>query len=249
MRSAETRRKAGRRSDSGLTMLEVIVTLLILSLTALPLLIALADAQRGIVRSKTKRVMKQLLEYKLAHVLLDRPGEDEEPIYVDGSEGNFGEDFANDPDKAYWFSEDMYFYSYRIDSEEIDLGTSGGITGEEEETRQPAPTPESDPGGSPFGENAEEETEELGQLRYRVTLTVFYQPGNANFNQHMSIVTYVKHPHHKETMTGPEAQGGDGPGGLPGAAGGPGGEATIGGGDPNSGGNSGFSAISGGGRR
>lgn len=233
---------APRRPDEGLTMLEVIVTLLILSTCALPLLIALADAQRQIVRAKNQRVMKQLLEYKLAHVLLDQPAEGEEPIYVDGAEGNFGEDFANDPEKAYWFDEEMYSYSYRIDSEEIDLGTSGGITGEEEEFAEPEPPPSDDPGGNPFGVGGEETEEELGQLRYRVTLTVFYRPGNANFDQNMSLVTYVRHPHHDEAMTGPDA--GGGAGGLGGAGGGgPGGEAGIG-----AGGNTGTALPIGGGR-
>lgn len=217
-----------RRPDGGLTMLEVIVTLLILSTCALPLLIALADAQRQIVRAKNQRVMKQLLEYKLAHVLLDQPAEDEEPIYVDGAEGNFGEDFANDPEKAYWFDEEMYSYSYRIDSEELDLGSGGGITGEEESVAEPDPPPSSDPGGSPFGVGEGEETEEdLGQIRYRVTLTVFYRPGNANFDQNMSLVTYVRHPHHDEAMSGPDMGGGGG--GLGGGlGGGAGGEAGIG---------------------
>ncbi len=65
-------------------------------------------------------------------------------------------------------------------------------------------------GGAEGGEQAEEE---LGQLRYIVTLTVFFRNGNANFDQAMSIVAYVKHPHESEAMTGPDL----GPGGAPGS--------------------------------
>ena len=45
-----------------------------------------------------------------------------------------------------------------------------------------------------------------------MTLSIFYRPGNANFDQYMSIVTYVKHPFESEAMTGPDlgTEGGDG---------------------------------------
>ncbi len=205
---------AGRNSESGFTLLEVMVAFVILTASAVPLLIALADSQRRVFDSRVKRTMKQLMEYKLSHVLLDRPAEDQEPIYVDGAEGNFGEEFAAmDPqEKSYWFSDEMYYYSFRIDSEEIDLGLGGGLTGEETdpETSERAPPPElpGDPGGNPFGLGEGGQEEDLGQLRYRVTLTILYHPGNANFDQHMSTVVYVKHPHQEETMSGPELEGG-----------------------------------------
>ena len=206
---------AGRNSESGFTLLEVMVAFVILTASAVPLLIALADSQRRVFDSRVKRTMKQLMEYKLSHVLLDRPAEDQEPIYVDGAEGNFGEEFAAmDPqEKSYWFSDEMYFYSFRIDSEEIDLGLGGGLTGEESDengrpSEPPPETPAADPGGDPFGLGGGGQEEDLGQLRYRVTLTILYHPGNANFDQHMSTVVYVKHPHQEETMSGPELQGG-----------------------------------------
>ena len=191
--------RMARGGQEGMTLLEVMVAFVILTTCAVPLLIALADAQRRVADYQTKRTMKQLMEYKLAHILLDRPAEDQEPIYVDGAEGNFGDEFDADPDKTYWHSDRMYYFSYRIDSEEIDLGNGGGLTGEEENL-----PPEPDPGGSPFGLGGEQEEEDLGQLRYRVTLTVFYRPGNANFDRRMSVVTYVKHPFQSEAMSGPE---------------------------------------------
>lgn len=205
-----------------MTLLEVMVALVIVSTTALPLLVSLGDAHRRVTRANIKRQMKQLLEYKLAHVLLDRPAEDKEPIYVDGVEGNFGEDFeiSDSEEKAYFFDETLYNYSYRIDSQEIDLGSSGGVTGDEEDEDNSRNERESDPGGSPFGgiggEGGEEAEEELGQLRYIVTLTVLFRNGNANFDQAMTLVTYVKHPHESEAMTGPDlgnGGNGNGPGG------------------------------------
>lgn len=207
---------ASKSSQSGMTLLEVMVALVIVSTTALPLLISLGDAHRRVTRTNIKRQMKQLMEYKLAHILLDRPAEDQEPIYVDGAEGNFGEDFeAMDSDeKRYFFDDSLYNYSYRIDSQEIDLGSAGGITGEEIDDAEDEPG-ERNPAGAPGlgigaagGEDQEEE--ELGQLRYIVTLTVFFRSGNANFDQAMSVVTYVKHPHESEAMSGPDL----GPGGA-----------------------------------
>lgn len=227
-----------RSSQAGMTLLEVLVALVILSTCALPLLIALGDAQRQIARAHNRRVMKQLLEYKLSHILLDKPAEGVEPIYVDGAEGNFGDDFANDPDKAYWFDESLYNYAYRIDSEEIDLGSGGGTTGfeenrderEREREREREEARSRDPGGSPFGEGELPPEEDLGQTRYRVTLTVFYRSGNVHFDQAISLVAYVKHPHDKESMTGPDLSG---PSGALGGAGGIGGnEATPGAGNP-----------------
>ena len=197
-----------KNRQAGMTLLEVMVAFMILTASAVPLLIALADSQRRVFDSQVKRTMKQLLEYKIAHVLLDRPAEDQEPIYVDGAEGNFGEEFDNNDDKSYWHDDDLYNFSYRIDSEEIDMGSAGGDTGYEEEEYQPEPEP--DPGGDPMGLGAAAQEEELGQLRYRVTLTIFYRPGNANFDQHMSVVVYVKHPHQSERMTGPNLEGGAG---------------------------------------
>lgn len=215
------RTTAPPRGDEGFSLLEVMVAFLILTTSAVPLLIALADSQRRVGDFETKRTMKQLMEYKLAHVLLDRPAEDQEPIYVDGAEGNFGDEFDILEDKTYWHDEELYYYSYRIDSEEVDLGNGGGVTGEEDEFGEEdrRSSRNDDPGGSPLGglgagEEGEEEEEELGQLRYRVTLTVFYRPGNANFDQHMSIVTYVKHPFESEAMTGPDLGPGGGPPGM-----------------------------------
>ncbi len=105
--------------ESGMTLLEVMVALVIVSTTALPLLVSLGDAHRRVTRANIKRQMKQLMEYKLSHILLDRPAEDQEPIYVDGAEGNFGEDFelADSDEKAYGFDDALYNYSYRIDSQ------------------------------------------------------------------------------------------------------------------------------------
>lgn len=213
--NAHARAQGSTRGDEGFSLLEVMVAFLILTTSAVPLLIALADSQRRVGDFETKRNMKQLMEYKLAHVLLDRPAEDQEPIYVDGAEGNFGDEFDILEGKTYWHDEALYNYSYRIDSEEVDLGNGGGVTGEEEDDF--GSSRDRDPGGSPLdgigGEEGEEE-EELGQLRYRVTLSVFYRPGNANFDKHMSIVTYVKHPFESEAMTGPDM--GPGEGGPPG---------------------------------
>jgi hypothetical protein len=162
--------------------------------------------------AEINRTMKQLLEYKMGQILLDQPPEGEEPIYVDGTEGNFGDDFAADKDKSFWFDEMYYHYSYRIDSEEVDLGSGGGITGEEEETA-PEPEPRRDAGAeNPLGAlGAEGESDEdLGQLRYRVTLTIMHHNNAAHLNRSMSAVAYVKHPQVKETMTGPEGAGGPG---------------------------------------
>ncbi|MCB9832439.1 MAG: type II secretion system protein [Planctomycetes bacterium] len=196
-----------------MTLLEVMVAIAIVATTAVPLLISLSDSHRRVADGAVKRKMKQLMEYKLAHVLLDRPAEGQEPIYVDGAENNFGEEFeaADSADISYSVKQDesLYYYSYRIDSEEIDLGTTGGITGNEEEDEADS---REDPGGSPLGGlggDAAGEEESLGQLRYLVTLTVFYEPGNQRFARNMSIVTYVKHPFESEAMSGPDL----GPGG------------------------------------
>jgi len=206
----------------GMTLLEVNVAIMIMAISVIPLLVSLGDARRKVTDGQVKRTMKQLLEYKLAFILLDKPAEGEEPLYVDGWEGNFGEEFDNDPEKAYWFDEKYYYYSYRVDSEEVDLGMSGGITGEEfgEDPLEEPSTESADAAGSPFGTGEEEE--DLGQLRYRVTLFVSYQPGNALFDRHMSAVTYVRHPEFPETMQGPDL--GAGGGGIGG------GEASAGGG-------------------
>ncbi len=217
-----------------MTLLEVMVALTIVATTALPLLISLADSHRRVADGAVKRKMKQLMEYKLAHILLDRPAEGQEPIYVDGAENNFGEEFelASADDISYFIEdESLYYYSYRIDSEEIDLGTSGGITGEEEiEPESRAADPGGNPLGGGFGDGEEEIEESLGQLRYLVTLTVFYNPGSAKFARSMSIVTYVKHPFESEAMSGPDlGPGGEGVGS---------GEANVGAsGDPTGSGN------------
>lgn len=188
-------------SESGITLVEVLVAMAIVSLVIAPLLLSIGDARRRVRDGQIKRVMKQLMEYKLAHILLDRPPEGEEPIYVDGIEGNFGEDFERDIDKAYWFDERYFDYWYRIDSEEVDLGAGGGVTGFEEDFNEPEPEPTGEEGA--LGEEAAME-EDMGQLRYRVTLTVSFDTGNANFTQRMMVVTYVRHPQQAEDMTGPD---------------------------------------------
>ncbi len=227
--------------QSGMTLLEVMVALIIVSTTALPLLVSLGDAHRRVTRANIKRQMKQLMEYKLSHILLDRPAEDKDPIYVDGVEGNFGEDFelADSEEKAYFFDESLYNYSYRIDSQEIDLGSSGGITGDEEGDQDNSTRSRQDPAGDPGlglgGAETEGQAEESqGQLRYIVTLTVLFRSGNANFDQAMSVVTYVRHPHESEAMTGPDL----GPGGGGGLGGGQAGTGANTNGQPRPGTNS-----------
>lgn len=193
-----------RNSEAGITLVEVLVAMAIVSLVIAPLLLSIGDARRRVRDGQIKRTMKQLMEYKLSHILLDRPPEGEEPIYVDGTEGNFGEDFERDLDKAYWFDERYFDYWYRIDSEEVDLGGGGGVTGFEEDFNEPEPIAEEGTEGAPGLGGAEEAEEELSQLRYRVTLTVSYDTGNANFTQRMMVVTYVRHPQQAEEMTGPD---------------------------------------------
>lgn len=195
-----------RNGEAGITLVEVLVAMAVVSLVIAPLLLSIGDARRRVRDGQIKRTMKQLMEYKLSHILLDRPPEGEEPIYVDGTEGNFGEDFERDLDKAYWFDERYFDYWYRIDSEEVDLGRGGGITGFEEDFNEPEPEPiaeEGTEGAAGLG-GAGEAEEELSQLRYRVTLTVSYDTGNANFTQRMMVVTYVRHPQQSEEMTGPD---------------------------------------------
>ncbi len=93
MRIANSRPQS---NESGITLVEVLVAMAIVSLVIAPLLLSIGDARRRVRDGQIKRTMKQLMEYKLAHILLDRPPEGEEPIYVDGTEGNFGEDFERD---------------------------------------------------------------------------------------------------------------------------------------------------------
>ena len=226
---------ANRRPDAGMTMIEVVVATLILGVAIVPLLLSLGDARRRVSESRNRRVMKQLLDFKLAQCLLDQPTEDKEPIYVDGYEGNFGDEFENDSTKAYFFDERLFQFAYRLDSEEVDLGSGAGLDDDLYNEDEPLPS-ESDP-ESPFGAMGDEE--DPGQLRYRVTLTVFYHAGNARWDKYMSIVTYVKHPYEDETMSGPDASGA---GGLGGGAGGGGtdgaaGSTRVGGGTSVSSGN------------
>ena len=212
-----------RSAAGGFTLLEVVVAIAVMTIAMFPLLDSVKHSRQAVKSAEIMRTMKQLLEYKMAQILLDQPPEGEEPIYVDGAEGNFGEDFAADKDKAYWFEDKYYHYSYRIDSEEVDLGSGGGITGEEEEQTAAERERErqaQDAAASPLGAlgGAAEEEEDLGQLRYRVTLSIFHHNNLSKLNRTMSAVVYVKHPRAKETMTGPE-----GAGGAPGGQGGTGG--------------------------
>lgn len=197
--------KVGRHErsnkEAGITLVEVLVAMAIVSIAIAPLLLSIGDARRRVRDGQIKRTMKQLMEYKMAHILLDRPPEGEEPIYVDGTEGNFGEDFEGDIDKAYWFDDRYYDYWYRIDSEEVDLGGGGGVTGFEDEIAEEEEIAANEEAGLPGEEIMEED---LGQLRYRVTLTVSFDVGNANFTQRMMVVTYVRHPQQPENMTGPD---------------------------------------------
>ena len=212
-----------RKNEAGMTLLEVTVAVMLMAISVVPLLISLGGARKRVYDGQVKRTMKQLMEFKLGDMLLDRPEEGDDPIWIDGTEGNFGEQFENDPTKAAWFEEKYYNYSYRIDAEEVDHGTGGGTTGLEESATEPAePEPEQPEnpfgaggGSNPFGGGEEEE---LGQIRYRVTLTIYYHPGNASFNRRMSVVTYLRDPHGDEAMSGP-GSGGAG-GGLGGAFGG-----------------------------
>lgn len=210
--STEAGSKSKPRNDAGMTLMEVMVAFVIMAITVTPMAISIGGARKRVRDGQTRRVLKQLLEYKLAHILLDKPAEDEEPIYVDGVEGNFGDDFAGDMEKSFWFDDQLYYFNYRVSAEEIDLGGGGGITGEEDDagfenrsSRENENNSEN-AGGSPFGGLGEDEEEEqdLGQIRYRVTLFVSFRPGSAIFDRHMSLCTYVRHPHGSEAMQGPD---------------------------------------------
>jgi prepilin-type N-terminal cleavage/methylation domain-containing protein len=207
-----------RRAAAGFTLVEVVVAIAVMAIAIFPLIDSIKHSRQTIKSSQVKRTMKQLLEFKMSQILLDQPPEDEEPIYVDGAEGNFGEEFEADRTKAYWFDAKYYNYSFRIDSQEVDLASAGGITGEEDESAREDEKDRAPEGSSddPLGLGAgQEEEEELGQLRYLVTLTIFYRTGNPHADRAMTAVTYVKHPREKETMSGPD-MGPAGAGGLPG---------------------------------
>lgn len=229
------RRIAASRRQGGLTLLEVMVAMAVMSIAIFPLIDAIRDSRVVVRESEVRRTMRQLIDYKMMQILMDQPPEGQEPIYVDGAEGNFGSEFENDKDKEYWFDQKYYNYSFRIDSEEVDLGLVSSEEEEEDEANRTSDDrrTQAATGSSPFGDlGGEGSDESQSQLRYKVTLTVFFRTGNRRLDQSMSVVTYVKHPHEKEAMTGPKAGGEAGANGLGAGAGQVGqGQAATGNGD------------------
>lgn len=224
------------RRNGGLTLLEVMVAMAVMSIAIFPLIDAIRDSRVVVRESEVRRTMRQLIDYKMMQILMDQPPEGQEPIYVDGAEGNFGTEFESDKEKEYWFDPKYYNYSFRIDSEEVDLGLVSSEEEEEEEdnrTSDDRRTQAASGGAGLFGDLGGEGSDETqSQLRYKVTLTVFFRTGNRRLDQSMSVVTYVKHPHEKEAMTGPKAGGEAGANGLGAGAGQVGqGQAATGNGD------------------
>jgi prepilin-type N-terminal cleavage/methylation domain-containing protein len=203
------RTEAPQGAEAGFTLLEVLVTLLIIAY-AVPLfqVIVGKSVDRALV-TKVNRQMLALAQYQMGQITVGKLHPDEEDPFPDGQTGTF--------DDIGGYPEEYASYTWSLRREEI------AICGANEEDLEKAGFTKSQGGGLSrpqtddilSGEDEHVEKPE-GQFKSRVTLTVYWHAENADDDLELSIVTYLP-------VSGEEEGGGGGAGGRDGdPSGGPG---------------------------
>lgn len=191
-----------RGGEAGFTLLEVLVTLVILAY-AVPLfqVIVGKSVDRALV-TKINRQMRALAQYQMGQITVGKLHPDEEDPFPDGQTGTF-DDVGGYPDEYSAFT-------WSLRREEV------AICGANEEDLQKAGFTKSVGGGlsrpqtDDILSGKDEHVEKpAGQFKSRVTLTVIWHAENADEDQELSVMTYLP-------VNGEEEAGGGEGGGKPG---------------------------------
>ncbi len=225
------------RRDRGFTLIEVIVSLLIITGTATMVLTAMSGATSKAMDAMARRKLRYLSQLIMADIELGKlvPGEEEEERYEEGSSDDFSGWASDDRPDEY----EHFRFVVEVLREEILVGAED----EEalEDTGFSASASEGEAGsGSLLGrpvsnddlENEEDLEEPPGQRKRLLVLAVERLGEDADDDLTLRIVTYLPVPGEEEASLGGGAEGlpGAGPGGgaAEAGAGGPGGGGAAG---------------------
>lgn len=218
-----------RASEQGLTLLEVVVSLMIAAYVVIHTMGAMGDAVDNVIVTRERRKMRYLAQIIMTRVELGKisPEEEWEP-FEEGTSGSF-EDWGSP------HAPDEYArYEYRVDVLR-EVAVAGGMGpggdpyadspyGGDPYGQDPYGAPQgrpvtNDPMGGLFGE--EEEEEQDAQLKRIVVLTLHRVSRDADDDRYLRLMTMLPVPGEEEQPLGSGA--GGAMGGAPGGAGGEGG--------------------------
>lgn len=220
-----------RRSDeSGFTLLEVMVTLMILGFSMVGLQASLGTAVDLAITTKAQRQARGLLAYQMGQVSVGVLTPDEEDPFPDGQTGHF-EDVGGYP-------EEYSIFEWSIRKEEVSIcggdestmqeagfraGDDGKLTRPVDTYRAQAASnrasgARADAGGDGGRSEEELETPE-GQFKQRVVLTVTYRPGTVELDRTFSLITYLPIPDEAMNFADQQSARADAQGGANGGSG------------------------------
>ncbi len=225
------------RREAGFTLIEVMVTLLIVAFAVSHLLAILGTSVNDALETKINRQLKQLVQFQMGQITVGQLHPDEEDPFPDGQSGDFS-DVGGYPEEYAPFKWQIYREEVAIcgaDNEEMKKA------GFEQDGSGAFIRPETDDiingkGGKKANGAAEmpgaEEDKPEGQFKTRVTLVVRWSAESQDEDKEFSITTYLPV---KDEET--QDMGGAGGAGGPGGPGGPGGQGNTpgAGGTPGSG--------------
>jgi prepilin-type N-terminal cleavage/methylation domain-containing protein len=194
--------------DGGFTLLEVLVTLMILAVSVPLLWVTVGNSVDRALVTKVNRQMRALAQFQIGQITVGKLHPDEEDPFPDGQSGTF--------DDVGGYPEEYAAFTWKLQREEI------GICGTTEDDLQkagfvkpatggPMVRPQTDDILAGTNEHLEKPA---GQFKSRVTLTVYWHGESADEDLELTVVTYLP-------VNGEEDGGGAGAGGKgePGPAG------------------------------
>lgn len=236
-----------RHHERGFTLIEVMVTLMILGFSMVGLQASLGTAVDLAIATKSQRQARSLLSYQMGQVSVGVLTPDEEDPFPDGQTGHF-EDVGG-------YAEEYAVFEWSIRKEEVSIcggdetsmQDAGFVPGEDGKLTRPVDTyraqaaanraagARADAGVDGGREEEELETPE-GQFKQRVILTVTYRPGSIELDRTFSLITYLPLPDEAASFADQQAARSSAQGGANGAAGNNGAPSSGAAGSPNAGG-------------
>ena len=189
-----------RRPDAGFTLLEVMVTLMILGFSMVGLQASLGTAVDLAIATKAQRQARGLLAYQMGQVAVGTLTPEEEDPFPDGQTGNF-EDVGGYPEEYSAFEWTIRKEEVSIvGGDEVGMQEAGFVAGSDGKLTRPVDSFRAQASANRMsggrtdaegtGGRSEEELETPdGQFKQRVVVTVTWRPGPADLDRSWSLIS------------------------------------------------------------
>jgi prepilin-type N-terminal cleavage/methylation domain-containing protein len=192
------RRRIARR-DRGFTLLEVVVSLMIVSMAVVGLHSSLGGAVDKAMTTKVNRQLRHLAQFQYGQLVVGKLHPEEQDPFLDGQTGDFA-DVGGYPEEYSRFTWELKVEEYAVTgASTLDLEEAGFTDDGTGSYSRPltddlvaATSPEGGGGGGGFGALMRGEAPRPeGQFRRRITLRVHWAAEKAEDDRSLTLVTLV----------------------------------------------------------